>query len=191
VPSRRAFVAGSMAAAGFPASAARRPSPPKVGAIHWPGPGYDLHGYMAIPAKAQGPQPAVLVLPDAGADTFALGLTDALAVAGFVTCTPKTALSLEEATATLHWLATNAYATGRVAAVALGGGAALIQRIGGRDGSLSCGVLFDGAGSGMESAVPLLHLPAPSSIDAAAYAAAWKQAIDFLATHLHPSRLHS
>ena len=34
--------------------------------------------------------PAVLVLPDtSGADRFALGLTDALAQAGFVTCIPS------------------------------------------------------------------------------------------------------
>ena len=71
MPSRRAFVAGLIAAAGVPAGAASRLPPPKIGAIRWPGPGYDLHGYMAIPAKARGRQPAVLVLPD-GARTPSL-----------------------------------------------------------------------------------------------------------------------
>jgi len=187
MPSRRAFVAGLIAAAGVPAGAASRLPPPKIGAIRWPGPGYDLHGYMAIPAKARGRQPAVLVLPDGGADTFALGLTDALAVAGFVTCAPKTALSVEEADATLHWLATNAYATGRVAAVGLGAGAALVEHVA-AEGSLSCGVLYDGAAGDVANATPLLHLPPPASIDAARYAAAWKDAIGFLAAHLQLPR---
>jgi len=187
MPSRRAFVAGLIATAGFTASSADRLSPPKIGAIRWPGPGYDLHGYMAIPAKARGRQPAVLVLPDGGADTFALGLTDALAVAGFVTCAAKTALSFNEANATLHWLATNAYATGRVAAVGLGAGAALVERIAAGD-SLSCGVLYDGAAGDVANVTPLLHLPPPASIDAARYAAAWRDAIGFLATHLQPPR---
>ena len=74
MPSRRAFVAGSIALAAFPAYAGKTPPPPKVGAIYWPGAGHVLHGYMAIPAKAHGPQPAVLVLPGTnGADRFALG----------------------------------------------------------------------------------------------------------------------
>jgi hypothetical protein len=143
---------------------------------------------MAIPAKAYGPQPAVLVLPDGSSDTFALSLTDALALAGFVTCAPKTALSYDEANATLHWLATNAYATGKVAAVGVGAGARLVERVATGEGSLSCGVLFDGAAGDAASVTPLLHLPLPATIDAARYAAAWREALDFLAAHLQPSR---
>jgi dienelactone hydrolase len=188
VPSRRAFVAGSIALAGFAASAARRLPPPKIGAIHWPGPGYDLHGYMAIPAKAHGPQPAILVLPDGGADTFALGLTDALAVAGFVSCAPTTALSFEEVIATLHWLATNAYATGKVAAIGVGAGAGLVERVAAGGGPLSCGVLFDGGARDTTDLAHLLHLPPPATIDPARYAVAWREALDFLTVHLQPPR---
>ena len=58
MPDRRAFVAGSIALAALPLAAARPLPPPKVGAIRWPGPGHDLHGFMAISARAHGRQPA-------------------------------------------------------------------------------------------------------------------------------------
>lgn len=191
--SRRTFVAGSIAAAALPAFAARKPPPPKVGAIRWPGPGYELHGYMAVPAKAHGHQPAVLVIPDTnGADRFALGLTDALALAGFVACIPSALASLDEGLATVRWLATNSYATGQVGAVGIGWGTGLVERIAAApDSMLACGVVFGSNPAAGGGTVPLLSQPAlAATTDPAAYAASWRQAVDFLADHLRPNHKH-
>jgi len=184
LPDRRTVVAGSIALAALPLRAAKAPPPPKVGAIRWPGPGHELHGYMAIPARAHGRQPAVLVLPDAGADHFVLGLTDALALAGFVACVAKEPLSLDESLASLRWLATNAYATGKVAAVGVGAGAALIGRIVAAPANpLTCAVAFDGGTSDTDHKV--LHLPELTMGGGAAdYARQWHEAMDFLASNL-------
>ncbi len=183
---RRAFVAGSIATIALPGIAKpSAPPPPKIGAIRWPGPGYELHGYMAVPGNAHGPQPAVLVIPDDGEpDPFTLGLTDALARAGFVTCVPRGLAGIDEATATLRWLATNRYATGKVGAVGIGGGIGLVGEIAALpDAQVSCGVLF--GGEAQAGSVPLLSLPAlAASTDQAAYATAWDQAIAFLRDHL-------
>jgi dienelactone hydrolase len=154
-----------------------------VGAIRWPGPGHDLHGFMAIPAKAHGRQPAVLVLPDAGADRFALGLSDALAQAGFVACVGKDPLSLDEALASLRWLGTNAYATGKVGAVGTGAGVALIARIAAAGSLLTCGVVFDGGMTDPDDP-HILHLPPLTADDGMAYAGRWREAMDFLARNL-------
>jgi len=183
---RRTFVAGSVAAVALPAWAAKAPPAPKVGAIRWPGPGYELHGFMAVPAKAHGPQPAVLVVPDTtGVDKFALGLTDALARAGFVTCIPRALASVDEAAATVRWLATNRYATGKVGAVGLGWGAGLVTQLAGlADAQLACAVTFGGEPT-TAGAISLLALPAlTATTGREAYAAAWRQAIDFLAGRL-------
>ena len=144
---------------------------------------------MAVPAKAHGPQPAVLVLPDAGADPFALGLTDALALAGFVACVAKTPLTVDEATATIRWLGTNHYATGKVGIVAIGTGAAMAQSIAAA-GPLDCAVLFDGKETPTEGSV--VHLPLlAATTDATRYEAAWRQAVAFLARHLKPDHVSS
>lgn len=189
MPGRRAFVAGSVAAIALPALAAKAPRPPKIGAIRWPGPGYEMHGFMAVPARAHGPQPAVLVVPDSeGADRFALGVTDALALAGFVTCIPRALASLDEAMATVRWLATNRYATGKVGAVGFGWGARLLgQMVTVPDSPLDCAVAFGGDGS-QDVTPPLLGLPPlAAAADPAVYAAWWRQATDFLAIHLRAS----
>jgi carboxymethylenebutenolidase len=192
VTDRRAFVAGTFALAAFPVHGAKPPPPPKIGAIRWPGPGYELHGYMAVPAKARGPQPAVLVVHDRdGADQFALSLTDAIALAGYVACAPKALASLDEGVATVCWLATNGYATGKVAAVGLGWGGALVERIAAAPGILlSCGIAFGNTEPGIaDGAIPILRMPALSATqDRTAYAASWQQAVDFLDAHLRPSR---
>lgn len=184
---RRAFVAGYIAFGTSPLRAAKAPAPPKIGAIHWSGPGHELHGYMAIPAKAHGPQPAILVLPDAGADQFALGLTDALALAGFVACVAKNALTADEAMATIRWLGSNRYATGKVGLVGTGAGATMARRIAAApDIPLSCTILFDGAADVGEE-TSLLHLPMlNAAVDSVRYGAAWQQAIAFLGRHLRP-----
>ena len=189
--SRRVFVAGSIALTAFAGRAAKSPPPPKIGAIYWPGPTHDLHGFMAVPAKARGPQPAVLVLPGpAGADQFALGLTDALALAGFVACVPKTPLALDECLATLRWLATNPFATGKVAAVGFGDRAGLVDRLSAApDARLSCGVVFGDSTGGTATAVPILRLPGlTAGSDPASYAQSWQQAMGFLDAHLLPPR---
>lgn len=184
---RRAFVAGIVAASACPAFAKKAPEPPKVGAIRWPGPGYELHGYMAVPAEAHGPQPAVLVIPDAGdADQFALGLTDALARAGFVTCIPRALASIDEVMATFHWLQANRYATGKVGAVGIGWGIGMVEQAAAQPESpMTCGVVFGAGAQTPASGPPLLRLPAlAASTDPAAYAAAWEQAVAFLGDHL-------
>lgn len=185
---RRAFVAGSIAAAALPALAAKRAPPPKVGAIRWPGPGHDLHGFMAIPAKAHGPQPAVLILPDAsGADQYALAMTDALALAGFVTCIPRALPSIDDAVATVRWLGTNHYSTGKVAAVGLGRGAELVRQMGGAAQSgLAAAILF-GSAPLAEPEPAMLALDSVAQLAAAGgdvYDRAWQRAIDFLKEHL-------
>jgi dienelactone hydrolase len=188
VSDRRAFVAGTLALAAFPARAAKPPPPPKIGAIHWPGPGYELHGYMAVPAKAHGPQPAVLLVPDAsGADQYALGMTDALALAGFVACVPKTIASIDDAVATVRWLRTNPYSTGKVAAIGLGRGGEIVRQISSATQSgLAAAILF-GAASLAQSEPPMLALDSAAQLAAAGgdvYDRAWQSVIDFLKEHL-------
>ena len=105
-------------------------APPAIrtAAIHWPGiEDHVVHGYMAIPAKARGRQPAVLVLADPAAvgQSTAHALVDALARAGFLACTPRGDETLADLGASMRWLQGNRYATGRIALVALGGVAAL------------------------------------------------------------------
>jgi len=192
VATRRAFVAGTIAAAAaLPSFARKAPPPPKIGAIRWPGPGYELHGLMAIPAKAHGPQPAILVIPDTnGPDPFALHLTDALAEAGLVACIPRALASIDEALATLHWLASNRYATGKVGAVGIGWGAGLVAQVAAMpESALSCGVLFGGQTPPAPNGPPLLALPMPGATgDPAAYSAEWRQMLGFLAAQLQPAR---
>lgn len=187
IHSRRAFVTGSVALAAFPAAATRPPPPPKTANIHWPGAGRELHGYMAIPAKARGAQPAVLIVPDvSGADPFARSLADQLATAGFVSCVPGQLASLEDAAATVHWLATNAYATGKVAAVGLGSGGALVDRLAASPQPLLAAAVTFGASIAMAAATPtpLLRFDAIRQMDAEDYIDAWQRTITFLKEHL-------
>lgn len=125
----------------------------RTSAIHWPATdGRTLHGYMAIPAKARGRQPAVMVVhDDRGLDDHIRDLTRRIALEGFVVCAPDffwgagetsadraaaratigrldLARTVADAAATVHWLATNRYATGKVGAVGFGWGGALVDR---------------------------------------------------------------
>jgi carboxymethylenebutenolidase len=183
---RRAFVTQTIALAAFPAIAAKPPPPPKTANIRWPGPDHEIHGYMAIPAKAHGPQPAVLVVHDSGgADTFIRSLADRLADAGFVACAPTRLASLDEATATVGWLATNAYATGKVAAVGIGWGGELVQRIAAApDTRLDAAVTFGASESTQNTPVPLLPFGPIAAMAAADYAQAWLQTLAFLKAKL-------
>jgi dienelactone hydrolase len=182
---RRAFVVETIALAAFPAIAAT--SPPKTANIHWAGPGHELHGYMAIPGKAHGAQPAVLVVHDAGgADAFLRGFADRLADAGFVACAPSRLASLEEGAATVRWLATNRYSTGKVAAVGLGWGGALVDRLAASPQLLLAAAVTFGASeeTAVPAATPLLQLDAIGQMSADAYAQAWLRTIAFLKEHL-------
>jgi len=181
---RRAFVAGSVAASALPAFAGK-PMPPKVGAIRWPGSEHDLHGFMAIPAKAHGRQPAVLIVPDGdGADKFALSLTDWLALAGFVACIPRALPSLDDALATVRWLATNRYATGKVAAIGLGRGGELVDRIAvSPQALLAAGVTF-GVPAAVAGPVPLRRFGALNALAADAYDHVWQEILAFLKEQL-------
>ncbi|WP_420139407.1 dienelactone hydrolase family protein [Sphingomonas sp.] len=190
-PGRRTLIAGAAALAALPAVAARHPKPPKAppppktANIRWPGPGHDLHGYMAIPAKAHGPQPAVLVVHDAGgADPFTRGLCDQLAAAGFVACAPIRLASLEEAVATVHWLASNAYATGKVAGLGLGWGASLLERVAASPQPQLTAMVTFSADRIADLPVPALHLQAVAQLQGEAYAQAWQQTLVFLKDHL-------
>lgn len=186
---RRVFVAGSVAAAALPALAAKHSPPaPKVGAIRWPGPGHDLHGFMAIPAKAHGRQPAVLIVPDtSGADQFALAMTDALALAGFVACIPKALASIDDALATVRWLGTNRYSTGKIAAIGLGRGGEMVRQIDGMaESGLAAAILF-GAPPLTQPEPRTLALGSVAQLAAAGgdvYDRAWQRVIEFLKEHL-------
>jgi hypothetical protein len=58
------------------------------------------------------------------------------------------------------------------------------------DSLLACGVLF-GAEPAVSGAVPMLTEPVPAAAaDPAAYAAAWRQVVDFLREHLRPLHKH-
>ena len=185
--SRRTFVVGTVALAAIRAAAAKPPPQPKAANIRWPGPGHELHGYMAIPASAHGAQPSVMVVPDAaGAAAFTRSFVDRLALAGFVACAPSRLASLDEGLATVRWLATNAYATGRVAAVGLGWGGALVDRIAASSQPLLAGAVTFGASEDAMASVPtpLLSLDAIGHMDSEAYTRAWLRMIAFLKEHL-------
>jgi len=116
VISRRAFVIGTTALTALRADAAKQASPPKASFIHWPGPGHELHGFMAVDQKAHGPQPAVLVL--GGPPDYAQAVTIWLGAAGVFACWPRS-VTIPDLQATVRWLTTNAYATGKIGAVLL------------------------------------------------------------------------
>ena len=184
---RRAFVAETIALAAFPAAATKPPPLPRTARIHWPGPHEELHGYMAIPAKARGAQPAILVVHDTGsADAFTLSLADRLALAGFVACAPTRLTLLEEAVATVRWLGTNAYATGKVAAVGLGSGGALVDRVAVSPQPLLAAAITFGASEGTTAtaATPMLRFDAVGQMRAEEYNDAWSRTIAFLKEHL-------
>ena len=139
---------------------------------------------MAIPAAAHGAQPAVLVIHDVGgSDAFTHAFADRLASAGFVACAPNRIESLDEAAATIRWLAINAYATGKVGAIGLGWGSELVERIALSPKSfLTAGITF--GGSPVRTAIPLLQLDAIGRMPVDAYDAAWSATIVFLKEHL-------
>ena len=166
--------------------AAAKPLPIHAAAIHWPGAdGRLVHGYMALPAKARGRQPAVLVLTDGAVagQTAAHALVDALASAGFLACTPRGDEPDADLGASLAWLRTNRYATGKLAIVALGP-AATARAVAidiNADGvpAATALLVFDAAPTGTPPRPPTLSLPPPPLDDDLP-----PQATTFLKEHL-------
>lgn len=133
-PNRRDMVAALVlvAAAG---SAQPRPAPVRSSSIRWSGAnGRTLHGFMAIPGKARGRQPAVLVIAGATAlppvpDPVARTIVAQIANAGLLACTADNITGLADLQATVAWLRFNQYATGRVALVGAGLGTTTATRL--------------------------------------------------------------
>lgn len=200
---RRALLAGGLMAPGAALAARLAPPDDQVNAasIRWPvGPARELHGYMAIPARARGRQPALIVF--GGRDTtdlFARQLVRSAAQAGFVACTPNSAAILDDRIgddlgATSTWLANGRYGTGRVAGVGIGSGidpiVALVAR-----GRLAAAATF-GDAPRTPGGLPLLRVfpsgdgwatmrePGAAAMPDLAWAAAWAEAMTFLREHL-------
>lgn len=187
---RRAVVTRTMALAACPLAAtkSRVPPPPRTANIRWPGPNDELHGYMAIPAKAKGRQPAVLIVHDAGgANAFTRSLTDRVALAGLLACAPTYLSSLADADATIRWLASNRYATGKVAAIGLGWGGELLQRVAEPEHPMLVAAVTFGTPSASQFAIPRLALDSIGQLAAAGdatYESAWGRTLAFLKEHL-------
>ncbi len=200
---RRTLLAMLAASAFAPGAPAARIAPPDArvndAAIRWPiGGGRVLHGYMAIPARARGRQPAVLVIGDGAADALR-ATARAVAQAGFVACAPNGPFAPGEAIAadmdaTARWLAGNAYATGKVGAIGSGAGAAIVAGLAERR-SLAAAVTFGGAVSAGTRAPLLRFVPdargdrwvsagAGASATSLDWADAWARAASFLREQL-------
>jgi hypothetical protein len=144
---RRFLLAGGLMLPG--AALAAKLAPPDVevneAAIHWPiGGGREMHGFMAISARARGRQPAILVIGTP--DSFARDLVKSVAQAGFVACTTNAAaLSrdrlADDMRATVGWLANGRYGTGRVGAVGVAGGVETVMALA-ASGSIAAAVTF-------------------------------------------------
>jgi hypothetical protein len=145
---RRMLLAGGLMLPGV--AVAARLAPPDLevneAAIRWPVAGNrELHGFMAIPARARGRQPAIIVIggPDTS-DAAARALVRSVAQAGFIACTPNIA-SFQAATfaddmrATARWLANGHYGTGRVGGIGMDKGADTATVLTG-DGTLAAAV---------------------------------------------------
>ncbi len=158
---RRFVLAAGLALPGAAIAAKLAPPDAEVNeaAIRWPvSPTRELHGYMAIPAKARGRQPAVLVI--GGRDTpdpFARQLVRSIAQTGFVACTANAAAIMadtlaDDMRATALWLANGRYGTGRVGAIGLDGGVRATRVLA---GTLSAAVTF-GDGIPSQPGAPIL-----------------------------------
>jgi len=200
---RRALLAAGLALPGAAIAAKLAPPDANVNsaAIHWPiGPAREMHGYMAIPARAQGRQPAVLVIGGRDTpDTFTRQIVRATAQAGFVACTANAAVIMadtiiDDMRATARWLGEGRYGTGRVGAVGLDGGvdaAAALAASGALSGATTFGkapapapgvpiLSFGREGSGWR----MLTGPAAAATFEGDWATAWARAMAFLRERL-------
>jgi len=186
-PDRRRLLAGLGAAAAWPAWAApktrnERPDElPEVVAStvrQRVAPDRVLTLYLALPAKARGRQPAVLVVPDAyRLDEQARDRAHAVALAGYLACAADLAPALDplpdparvaaDALATVRWLGRNPpgeqVLTGRVAALGWAAGGGVVNRVAVAAGdALAAGIAYDApsppvAGAAAVRAAMLLH----------------------------------
>ena len=163
-PDRRLFLCG---AAALVATAGQAAKPPVTATsrISWAGAnGHVLHGYMAIPGKARGRQPAVLVIGEAGElppapDADARRLVEAIAAAGFVACTADHVTGLADLRASLTWLRSNRLATGRVALAAIGTAAETARRLLAADPGRVGALLLVGSDIAPGADIPSLAIP--------------------------------
>ena len=202
LPDRRMLLAGGLMLPGV--AMAARLAPPDIqvneAAIRWPvGAGRELHGFMAIPARARGRQPAIMVIGDPDTpDATSRALVRSVAQAGFVACTPNAA-SFQSTTvaddmrATAQWLANSRYGTGRVGGIGVGKGAGTAALLAG-DGTLAAAVSLgagtpvgggsiltvqaDGAGWSLTAG------PAAVPIPASDWPQAWDRITGYLREHL-------
>ena len=159
-PDRRAVLTGLVASLGGPALAAIVPDDPRLKTAtvrQTVSPGRTLAMYLAVPARARGRHPAMLVVHDAaGLDEPAREAAREVALLGFVACAPDfltrlsgtpadaraarimmarldTTEALHDATGALSWLARNPpgerVLTGKVGALGLGWGGTLVERL--------------------------------------------------------------
>lgn len=192
---RRTLLAGGLMLPGT--ALAAKLAPPDVAVnespIHWPiGGGRELHGYMAIPARARGRQPGVLVIGTP--DGFARDLAKSVAQAGFVACTVNQAAVTPggfeaDMRATAGWLANGRYGTGRVGAIGIGAGAETAIALVG-DGAIVAAVAFGDALASEGAAILSYHREgqgwslANEPGNPADWAEAWPHALGYLREHL-------
>ncbi|GGE94925.1 dienelactone hydrolase family protein [Sphingomonas prati] len=184
---RRAFMAdlaklaGGSAAAGAllatigadPAAAAIIPADDprlKTSNVRWTvAPGRVMHGYMALPAKARGRQPAIMVIHEnRGLNDYVRDVARRVALAGYVALAPDFLSTaggtpadqdvardmigkldlpriVQDGVATLAWLKGNRYATGKVGVVGFCWGGAMVNRLAVAGGdALAAGVAYYG-----------------------------------------------
>ena len=136
----------------------------------------------------------MLVIGDSGtADPLAAWLVDRLADAGLVAClldlsASKVAIdapiALDDALASVRWLVTNRYATGRVGALGIGRGATLVRRLAVSAGdALTAAVALGGNDLPVTAThaalliAPLAASPASATLTPADESRAWEQSL--------------
>ncbi|WP_076070684.1 dienelactone hydrolase family protein [Sphingomonas montana] len=142
----------------------------KTSNVRWTvGAGRTMHGYMALPAKARGRQPAVMVIHEnRGLNDYVRDVARRVALAGYVALAPdflsvaggtpadqdaardligKLDLprTVQDGVETLRWLRGNRYASGKVGAVGFCWGGAMVNRLAVAAGTgLTAGVAYYG-----------------------------------------------
>ena len=138
--------------------------------VRWQvGTGRTMHGYMALPAKARGRQPAVMVIHEnRGLTDHIRDVARRVALAGYVAVAPDflsvsggtpvdqdaardligkldLAQTVQDAAATVRWLKLNRYASGKVGTVGFCWGGAMVNRVAIAAGDqLAAGVAYYG-----------------------------------------------
>jgi len=192
---RRAAIVGFITMLAGPAAAKLAPAGKdiKASSIRWPaGDGTVLHGFIAIPARARGKQPAVLILAGPGGGTNpGTDLAEAVAQAGLIGCAPDPAMitgatggserALADLAATIAWLGHHAYATGAIGLLGSSGTEDLLAKLAARPDITASVLIGSAAPLTTGGSASILALPAA---DSAAWAAAWPRAMAFLRERL-------